>query len=125
MITFLLKTKETIKNVFVEHNYIMDPHTAVASHALQNYRMKTGDRAPAVILATASPYKFGEDVLSSLLGKEAVAGMDAFACAEKLQEISGMPIPKQVSQLNQLPIRHKTVCEVDAMEETVLAELNK
>ena len=118
-------TSEEIRRVHDRYNYVMDPHTAVASHALQNYRLKTGDRAPAVILATASPYKFGEDVLSSLLGKEAVAGMDAFACAEKLQEISGMPIPKQVSQLSQLPIRHNTVCEVDGMEEAVLTELNK
>ena len=118
-------TAEEIRRVHDRYRYVMDPHTAVASHALNNYRLKTGDRAPAVILATASPYKFGEDVLSSLLGKEAVAGMDAFACAEKLQEISGMPIPKQVSQLNQLPIRHKTVCEVDGMEEAVLNELKK
>ncbi len=118
-------TAEEIRRVYERHAYVMDPHTAVASRALQNYRMQTGDRAPAVILATASPYKFSEDVLSSLLGKEAVAGMDAFACAEKLQEISGVAIPKQVSQLGQLPIRHKTVCEVEGMEEAVLAELNR
>ena len=118
-------TAEEIRRVHDRYNYVMDPHTAVASHALTNYRMQTGDRAPAVILATASPYKFSEDVLSSLLGKEAIAEMDAFACAEKLQEISGMPIPKQVSQLSQLPIRHKTVCEVDGMEEAVLNELKK
>ncbi|MBR4069139.1 MAG: threonine synthase [Clostridia bacterium] len=118
-------TAEEIRWVKQRYGYVMDPHTAVASRALQNYRLKTGDNTPAVILATASPYKFSEDVLASLLGKEAVAGMDAFACAEKLQEISGVAIPKQVSQLGSLPIRHKTVCEVEAMEETVLGELKK
>ncbi len=118
-------TSEEIRRVYERCRYVMDPHTAVASHVLQNYRMQTGDRAPAVILATASPYKFSEDVLRSLLGAEAVEGMDAFACAEKLQEISGVAIPKQVSRLSQLPIRHNTVCEVNGMEEAVLAELNK
>ena len=118
-------TSAEIRRVYEQCGYVMDPHTAVASHVLHNYRMQTGDRAPAVILATASPYKFSEDVLSSLLGKEAIEGMDAFACAEKLQEISGVAIPKQVSQLSQLPVRHNTVCEVEGMEEAVLAELNK
>ncbi|MBE5801535.1 MAG: threonine synthase [Clostridiales bacterium] len=118
-------TSDEIRRVFDLHNYVMDPHTAVASYVLKNYRKQTGDRTPAVILATASPYKFSEDVLRSLLGEEAVAGMDAFACAEKLQEISGVPMPKQVAELGQLPIRHDTVCEVDGMEEAVLSELNK
>jgi threonine synthase len=118
-------TAESIRRVYDRCQYVMDPHTAVGSHALRNYRLQTGDSAPAVILATASPYKFSEDVLSSLLGKEAVEGMDAFACAAKLEEISGVPMPKQVAQLSQLPIRHTAVCEVEEMEQAVLAELNK
>ena len=45
--------------------------------------------------------------------------MDAFQCAKRLEELSGVAIPKQISELASLPVRHKTVCEVPAMEETL------
>ena len=94
-------------------------------YVAENYVNQTGDHTPAVILATASPYKFSESVVRSLEGAEAVKDMDAFQCAKRLEELSGVAIPKQISELSSLPIRHKTVCEVDGMEEAVLAELNK
>ena len=60
---------------------------------------------PAVILSTASPYKFSESVLASLQGEDAVKGMDAFRCAQKLEELSGVPVPRQIRELQTLPIR--------------------
>ena len=58
-----------------------------------------------------------------LLGDDAIQGLDAFQCAERLQEISGVPIPRQISELSTLPVRHKTVCEVADMEDTLLEQL--
>ena len=116
-------TAEEIKRVYDRCGYVMDPHTAVASHVLKNYRIQTGDHTPAVILATASPYKFSESVVRSLEGAGAVKDMDAFQCAKRLEELSGVAIPKQISELASLPVRHKTVCEVPAMEETLLDAL--
>ncbi|MDD3336101.1 MAG: threonine synthase [Eubacteriales bacterium] len=116
-------TAEEIKLVYDRCHYVMDPHTAVASYVLRQYRTETNDHAPCIILATASPYKFSESVVRSLVGREAVEGMDAFRCAEKLQELSGVPIPRQIKELHDLPIRHKTVCETALMESALLNEL--
>ncbi|MBP3540623.1 MAG: threonine synthase [Clostridia bacterium] len=116
-------TSAEIKRVYDRCGYVLDPHTAVASYVLKNYREQTGDMTPTVILATASPYKFSENVVRSLLGDDAIQGLDAFQCAERLQEISGVPIPRQISELSTLPVRHKTVCEVADMEETLLEQL--
>lgn len=116
-------TSDEIRRVYDRCHYVMDPHTAVASHVLNKYREQTNDHTPAVILATASPYKFSESVVRSLLGDEAVERLDAFACAEKLQELSGVPIPAQISELPGLPIRHQAICEVGMMENALLSEL--
>ncbi len=116
-------TAEEIRRVYEQTGYVMDPHTAVASNVLKQYRESTSDPTVTVIVATASPYKFAPDVARSLLGSDAVDGLDFFACAEKLETLSGVPIPRQVRDLLTLPVRHDAVCAVDAMEKTVLDAL--
>lgn len=111
---------EEIRTVFEQNSYLMDTHTAVASRVLREYRAATGDDTVTVIVSTASPYKFAADVLTAVKGEEAAAGLDAFACSDKLEEISGMPVPQQVKALRTLPVRHKAQCEKDAMAEAVL-----
>ena len=92
---------------------IIDPHTAVAAYVLDEYRDRTGDRRPAVIVSTASPYKFCADVLASLKGRSSVEGMDAFACADELERLSDVPIPRQIRELKAMPVRHTRRCEKD------------
>ncbi len=116
-------TTAEVRRVFEQTGYLMDPHTAVASHVLAEYRKLSGDRSPTVVVSTASPYKFPEDVLASLLGREAAEGLSAFECAEKLEKHTGVPIPSQITQLQSLPVRHKAVCDKDGMEAALLAEL--
>ena len=116
-------TADEIRRMYERCEYVMDPHTAVASHVLKQYRQETGDQTTAVIVSTASPYKFAPDVATALLGKEAVEGLDYFACAEKVEELSKVKIPQQVSALRSLPVRHKAECGPDGMEEALLSEL--
>ena len=113
-----------IRRRFREDHYLMDPHTAVGGHVLRQYRIKTNDPTPTVLLATASPYKFAADVLRGVAGMDAAEGKDAFACSEKLEELTGVPMPDQVRKLKDLPVRHKAVCKRDAMGEAVLKEFN-
>ncbi|MFH1511718.1 MAG: threonine synthase, partial [Bacillota bacterium] len=115
-------TAQEIKRVFGHTGYLMDPHTAVASHVQREYHSKTGDFSQTVILATANPYKFAGDVLAALQGKQAVEGLDAFACAEKLQALTGVPVPRQIEELKALPVRHKAVCAINKMQEAMLKE---
>lgn len=58
-------TRETIRRVYEENKYILDPHGAVAYTALQKYREQHGD-AKGIFLHTAHPIKF-PDVVSPLI----------------------------------------------------------
>ena len=98
----------------------MDPHTAVASNVLRQYRLSKADRTPTVLVSTASPYKFSRDVLTGVTGAGSEKGLNAFTCSERLEEISGIPMPVQVRQLRDLPVRHTAECEPEGMGQAVL-----
>ncbi len=109
---------------FTQDRYLMDTHTAVASSVLRQYRTSTSDATPTVLVSTASPYKFSRDVLSGILGPEAVDHLDAFDCSQKLEEISGIPMPDQVRGLMDLPIRHFASCEAEEMGAAMLRDFD-
>ena len=109
-----------IRRTWQEEGYLMDTHTAVASAVLRQYTEKTGDTTPAVIVSTASPYKFGASVLEAIAGKDATAGMDDFACCRKLSDMTGTKEPDQIKLLPEMPVRHTAVCKKDEMPQAVL-----
>jgi threonine synthase len=63
------QTRERIKAVYESTGYVIDPHTAVAENVYQRYVTETGDDTFAVILSTASPYKF-KDIVETSIGTE-------------------------------------------------------
>ena len=117
------QTADEIRRTWEQERYLMDTHTAVAHHVLRRYREETGDTTPAVVVSTASPYKFAADVLAALKGSEFTRGRDAFACSELLEELTGVAVPRQVKALRELPVRHNAVCEKEAMGDAALAAL--
>jgi threonine synthase len=118
-------TAREIKRVWQRHQYLLDPHTAVASHVLNMYRARTRDHTPAVIVATAHPYKFTADVADAILGEEAALGLDAFDCALHLETETGIPMPVQVSSLRTLPVRHTITCRKEDMAKTLIHAFEK
>lgn len=116
-------TAAEIASLWGRTGVVVDPHTAVASRVLADYRHRTNDRTPAVVVSTASPYKFCADVLTALCGKKETEGLDAFACADRLEQITKVPVPPQVRSLRELPVRHTATCTKDpaSMAEAVLA----
>ena len=119
------ETMREIRDLYEQTGTLVDPHTAVGGCVLGEYRRNTGDNSLAVMLATASPYKFAADVLAALRGKEAAAGKDAFACAEELEQLTGVPMPPQIKALRDLPVRHTRQCgsDFESMRQAVLEEL--
>lgn len=115
-----MQTDVEIRTVFEQERYLLDPHTAVASRALRDYRDRTQDETYTVLVATASPYKFSGDVLYALGGREAIAGLDPFQCAEELSRRTGVPVPEAIRALRDLPERHSTRCEKEAMAQALL-----
>ena len=106
-----------------EQHYLCDPHTAVAwSVAEQLDAELRGTGTPTVVLSTASPYKFPAAVLSAL-GRP---GSDSeFRMMDELAQLSGVPIPGNLSGLEGRPVLHKDVIDKDAMLDYVLAEVLK
>jgi len=54
------ETKKTIKKIYKQNNFFIDPHTATAFYAAN--KIKTNH--PCVVLGTAHPYKFLETMIS-------------------------------------------------------------
>ena len=114
---------DVIGRLWREQHYLCDPHTAVAwSVAEQLDAELRGTGAPTVVLSTASPYKFPAAVLSAL-GRP---GSDSeFRMMDELAQLSGVPIPGNLSGLEGRPVLHKDVIDRDAMLDYVLAEVLK
>jgi threonine synthase len=116
-------TIDTIQKAFEDTKYVLDPHTAVAYKASENYRVQTGDKTPNIIVSTASPFKFNNSVLAAL-DKTAGQGKNEFAMLQDLSEVSGWKVPKGLAALENKEIRHKLVCEKGQMSEVVKNILN-
>lgn len=111
------ETKEEIKTVYEAANYVIDPHTAVASKAYRKAQQEGASRQPVVIVSTASPYKFPEAVLTAL--DVDTSGMSDADLLAKLKELSGVPYPDAIKGLLEAEVRHHTVIDIEEMKELV------
>ncbi len=119
----------TIKEVYDEHGYLLDPHTAVAYRVAENLRGQN----PVLIASTAHWAKFGESVYRALHGIEPEGDLPADVAAltgcdlNQLisAETGGQGIPRGLAELDELPIRFTEVIDgnVDAIEEAARAFL--
>ena len=104
--------EETIGRIFRDFGYLCDPHTAVAFAVLEQCRASGLCKNRAVVLSTASPYKFPAAVLSAIGGD--MSG-DEFEQMERLSAISGVAIPGNLSGLREARELHLDVIDKDAL----------
>ncbi len=109
--------KAAIGRVWQDHRYLCDPHTATGWAVAEDYVNQTGDRRPLVVLSTASPYKFPAPVLEAIGGSPEG---DEFDRMERLQAITGVPVPQNLAALRHKPERHTGVIEKNDMLRFVL-----
>lgn len=107
------QTAETIRQVYRQSGYLMDTHTAVAYHVLEEYREKTGDRRPAVVASTASPFKFCSSVLGALGQTELAEGT---AILDQLTACTGKPAPAPLASLKGKQVRFTQSVEKEQMK---------
>ncbi len=112
------RAAETIGNIYAQYHYLCDPHTASGFAAAENYVNSTGDSTPMVILSTASPYKFPAAVLSAIGGD--TQGTE-FRQMQRLESLTGVPIPAPLATLQGKPERHLDVIAKEKMPDYVLA----
>ncbi len=110
-------TKAKIAETWKTHGYLIDTHTAVAAKAIDSYRAETGDRTPAVVVSTASPFKFAADVCAAL---GVSAGDDPLSA---LSDACGIAVPAPLSGLEQREVRFDGVTEKTEMRAVVDAFL--
>ena len=114
-------TKETIRRVFAENGFLIDPHTAVAYHAAEQYVAESNSSRPIVVASTASPFKFAADVLCSLTEKEP---KDPLAALDELSRLSHVEIPMPLSGIGERTVRFPAVIDAKDMADSVLAFAN-
>lgn len=113
-------TKEEIKSIFKTSGYLCDPHTAVAANVYRQYLKDTGDtRTPAIIVSTASPYKFAADVLDAV-ADGGYSPADEFEAVRRLSELTKTPVPAPIAALETKTARFKEVCAKEEMNAEVL-----
>jgi threonine synthase len=100
-------TVEAMYDVFEEYGYAMDTHTGVALAIVNVYKEKEVDEkdtTPLIVLSTANPYKFPQDVLYALSGNDV---KDSFKGVKRLNLLTAMKPPKALTELRYKPIRFK------------------
>ena len=106
-----------IGRVYRDDGYLMDPHTASGWAAAETYREKTGSTNAMVVLSTASPYKFSSAVLTAIGGDTQGTEFERMA---RLHQITGVPIPKPLAELQGKKMRHLDVMAKEDMLSDVL-----
>ncbi len=104
------ETLTAIKRVYEKYGYLTDTHTAVAWSVYEKVKNSLTGKA-AVVLATASPYKFPTSILKAFGEKES----DERAATEKLFRLTGADVPAPLKNVWNKPIYHKKVIEKEEM----------
>ena len=94
----------------------------MALDVYRQYGEKTGDKTPAVIASTASPYKFSKSVLSAVTDEKLPD--DEFAMVDELSAKTKTAVPAPLASLKEAKVRFETECAVDEMPDTVLKSLS-
>ena len=111
------RAAQVIAQRYRDDGYLCDPHTAAGFAAAQDYRASTGDPRAMVVLSTASPYKFPAAVLNAIGGDTSGSEFDQM---RRLEQMTGVPIPKNLATLEGKPERHTGVIDKDEMLSFVL-----
>ena len=106
-----------IAKMWKSHNYLIDTHTAVAFHVLEQYRAETGDQTPSLVVSTASPFKFCDNVLGALGVTELAQGLGII---DQLSQVTGVPAPAPLEALKGKAVRFDQVTDKAHMADQVL-----
>lgn len=107
------ETKEAIKSVYDKYGYLMDTHTAVAFDVNQKYIHQSNDTTKAVIVSTASPYKFTYAVMNSI--DEKYKEYNDFQLVKEMSALLDKEEPSAIKEIESREVMHKNVCKKEEM----------
>ena len=109
---------ETVYDLFCDTGYTMDTHTGCAMKVANDWAHKNKkDTTKMVVVSTANPYKFPQDVLYAVTGNDV---RDSFKGIKRLHAATAMAVPKSLAGLKDKAIRFKTTVSKDKMFAEVL-----
>ena len=115
------QTQRVIRQVYEKYDYLIDPHTAVAFDVLDQYRRSSGDETPTVVVSTASPFKFCDNVLGAFGHTEIAPGLEVL---DQLTEATGLAAPAPLASLKGKTIRFDRSVTKENMVNMVLEMLD-
>ncbi|MBG9982716.1 threonine synthase [Aerococcaceae bacterium DSM 111020] len=110
------ETLQEIRDVYQNAQYVIDPHTAVASKVARKLATQREDY-PLVIVSTASPYKFPEAVLNALNINTDMMSDDEMLNA--LKDITHVDFPPAITSLNEKPANERTIIPIEEMKASI------
>ena len=110
-----------IYKMWKTRSYLIDTHTAVAFYVLEQYRAETGDQTPSLVVSTASPFKFCDNVLGALGVTNLAPGLGII---DQLAQATGVPAPAPLEALKGKPVRFNQATDKAHMADRVLEILN-
>lgn len=108
------ETLNSIAACYQNEHYLIDPHTAVARHALLT---QLDNDYASVIVSTANPYKFSE-CYQEIFNLDAA---DPFARMDQLARLSNTSVPEVMESYQQASIRFNRVIDKEEVQ-TVLED---
>ncbi len=122
---------QTIREVYEAHNYLIDPHTAVAWKVAERLRSTN----PVLVVSTAHWAKFGTDVYRALNGikpgepiEESFTQAGVTGLIEHIKATyNAGSIPAPLAELNNMEVRFKDSCgyDVEDIKAAVVSWLDK
>lgn len=109
---------EAMYDVFEEVGYTMDTHTGCAMKvAVDWFEKNKKDETKMVIVSTANPYKFPQDVLYAVTGNDV---KDSFKGIKRLHAATAMAVPKCLKELKDKEIIFNRTADKKKLFEEVL-----
>ncbi|MCH5143323.1 MAG: threonine synthase [Clostridiales bacterium] len=114
---------EAMYNIFEEAGYTMDTNTGCAMKVAYDWFEKNKkDETDMIIVSTANPYKFPQDVLYAVTGNDV---KDSFKGIKRLHAATAMAVPKCLKDLKDKTPRFTATVTVDKMFNEVLNFISK
>ncbi len=114
---------EAMYDVFIDTGYTMDTHTGCAMKvAVDWFEKNKKDETKMVIVSTANPYKFPQDVLYAVTGNDV---KDSFKGIKRLHAATAMAVPKSLKELRDKPVRFTKTADRKKLFDEVLEFIKK
>ncbi len=106
--------KRYIKNIFEQHHYLMDPHTATC---MKSYETCSKPEIKSIVYSTAEWTKFSPVIANALTGEVDTKDIDAL---KSISKVANLEIPAMINALFTKEIAQKTIIEKEEIENEIL-----